>query len=60
MAMTIDTNNRDKVLADYRKKLTEHREVEARLKHGKFIPQEMYFSLATEMVSNRFLIEFNL
>lgn len=32
MAMTIDTNNRDKVLADYRKKLTEHREVEARLK----------------------------
>jgi len=30
--MTIDTNNRDKVLSDYRKKLTEHREVEARLK----------------------------
>lgn len=60
MAMTIDTNNRDKVLADYRKKLTEHREVEARLKQGKFIPQETYFSLATEMASNQFLIEFNL
>ena len=60
MAMTIDTNNRDKVLADYRKKLTEHREVEARLKQGKFIPHEMYFSLATERVSNRFLIEFHL
>jgi len=33
--MTIDastTNNRDKVLGDYRKKLVEHREVEARLK----------------------------
>lgn len=30
--MTIDTGNRDKVLMDYRKKLTEHREVEARLK----------------------------
>lgn len=36
--MTIDastTNNRDKVLGDYRKKLVEHREVEARLKEGK-------------------------
>jgi len=30
--MTVDTNNREKALADYRKKLTEHREVEARLK----------------------------
>jgi len=30
--MTVDTGNRDKVLMDYRKKLTEHREVEARLK----------------------------
>lgn len=52
MAMTIDSNNR--------KKLTEHREVEARLKQGKFIPQETYFLLATEMASNQFLIEFNL
>ncbi|XP_047130163.1 26S proteasome regulatory subunit 10B isoform X1 [Hydra vulgaris] len=31
--MTIDSNSREKVLQDYRKKLTEHREVEARLKH---------------------------
>ena len=53
MAMTIDTNNRDKVLADYRKKLTEHREVEARLKQGKFIQQEIYFSFATEIALNR-------
>ena len=54
MAMTIDTNNRDKVLADYRKKLTEHREVEARLKQGKFIPQETYFSLATSGIKSIF------
>ena len=32
--MTIDAANRDKVLGDYRKKLVEHREVEARLKEG--------------------------
>ena len=32
--MTIDSSSREKVLQDYRKKLTEHREVEARLKHG--------------------------
>ena len=32
--MTIDANNRDTVLTNYRKKLTEHREVEARLKEG--------------------------
>ena len=32
--MTIDANNREKVLTDYRKKLLEHREVEARLKEG--------------------------
>lgn len=32
--MTIDANNRDTILANYRKKLTEHREVEARLKEG--------------------------
>jgi len=30
--MTVDAANREKALSDYRKKLTEHREVEARLK----------------------------
>ncbi|XP_057301879.1 26S proteasome regulatory subunit 10B [Hydractinia symbiolongicarpus] len=30
--MTVDVNNRDRILGDYRKKLLEHREVEARLK----------------------------
>lgn len=32
--MTVDANNRDTILRNYRKKLTEHREVEARLKEG--------------------------
>jgi len=30
--MTVDQGNREKVLSDYRRKLTEHREIEARLK----------------------------
>ena len=32
--MTIDAGNRERALTEYRKKLTEHREVEARLKEG--------------------------
>lgn len=33
--MTVDTNNRETVLGGYRKKLQEHREVEARLKEAR-------------------------
>ena len=32
--MTVDSNNRESVLVNYRKKLQDHREVEARLKEG--------------------------
>lgn len=35
--MVVEENAREKALQDYRKKLTEHKEVESRLKESKFL-----------------------